>query len=91
MGNIRTGTEIVNYTIEFENNQKQPNFLDITITNNRNDSYDFKIFRKPAITNVQIKSKSNMAPNVSVWVFKGFLSRAYKIAQNVLQMKKCNL
>ena len=66
MGNIRTGTEIVNYTIEFENNQKQPNFLDITITNNRNDSYDFKIFRKPAITNVQIKSKSNMAPNVSV-------------------------
>ena len=66
MGNIRTGTEIVNYTIEFENNQKQPNFLDITITNNRNDSYDFKIFRKSAITNVQIKSKSNMAPNVSV-------------------------
>ena len=66
MGNIRTGTEIVNYTIEFENNQKQPDFLDITITNNRNDSYDFKIFRKPAITNVQIKSKSNMAPNVSV-------------------------
>ena len=66
MGNIRTGTEIVNYTTEFENNQKQPNFLDITITNNRNDSYDFKIFRKSAITNVQIKSKSNMAPNVSV-------------------------
>ena len=29
--------------------------------------------------NVQIKSNSNMAPNVSVSVFKGFLSRAYKI------------
>ena len=69
----------IQYTIEFENNQKQLNFLDITITNNGTDSYDFKIFRKPAITNVQIKSNSNMAPNVSVSVFKGFSSRAYKI------------
>ena len=42
-------------------------------------SYDFKIFIKPAITNVQIKSNSNMAPNVSVLVFKWFLSRDYKI------------
>ena len=31
------------------------------------------------MTNVQIKSNSSMAPNVSVSVFKGFLSRAYKI------------
>ena len=69
----------IQYTIEFENNQKQLNFLDITITNNRTNSYDFKILRKPAITNVQIKSNSNMALNVSVSVFKGFLSRAYKI------------
>ena len=69
----------IQYTIEFENNQKQLNFLDITITNNGTDSYDFKIFRKPAITNVQIKSNSNMAANVSVSNFTGFLSRAYKI------------
>ena len=69
----------IEYTIEFENNQKQLNFLDITITNTRTDSHDFKIFRKPAITNVQIKSNSNMAPIASVSVFKGFLSRAYKI------------
>ena len=53
--------------------------MDVTITNNGTDPYDFKIYRKPAITNVQIKSNSNMAPNVSVSVFKGFLSRAYKI------------
>ena len=66
-------------TIEFDNNQKQLNFSDITITNNRADSYDFKSFRKPAITNAQVKSNSNMAPNVFVSVFKGFLSRAYKI------------
>ena len=63
----------IQYAIEFENNQKQLNFLDITITNNGTDSYDFSIFRKPAITNVQIKSNSNMAPNVSVSVFKEFL------------------
>ena len=41
-------------------------------------SCDFKIFRKPAITKLQIKSNSNMAPNISVSIFKGFLSRAYK-------------
>ena len=70
-------------TIEFENNQKQLNFLDITITNNGTNSYDFKIFRKPAITNVQIKSNSNMAPSVSVSVFKAFLSRAYKICSEL--------
>ena len=45
----------------------------------KSDSYDFKIFRKPAITNVQIKSNSNMAANVSASAFKRFLFRAYKI------------
>ena len=45
----------IQYTIEFENNKKQLNFLDITITNNGTHSYDFKIFRKPAITNVQME------------------------------------
>ena len=69
----------IQYNIEFENNHKQINFLDITITNNGTNSYDFKIFRKPAITNVKIKSNSNMALNVSVSVLKEFLSRAYKI------------
>ena len=69
----------IQYTIEFENNRKQLNFLDITITNNGTNSHDFKIFRKPAITNIQINSNSNMAPNVSVSVFKGLLSRACKI------------
>ena len=50
----------IQYTIEFENNEKQLNFLDIFITNNGTDSYDFKIFRKPAIMNVQIKSNSSI-------------------------------
>ena len=77
--NLNRQDSFIQYTIKLENNQKQLNFLDITITNNGTNSYDFKIFRKPAIANVQIKSNSNMAPNVSVSVFKGFLSRAYRI------------
>ena len=36
----------IQYTIEFENENKQLSFLDITITNNSNNSYDFKISRK---------------------------------------------
>ena len=74
----------IQYTIEFENIQKQVNFLDITITKNETNSYDFKIFRKPAITNVQIKSNSNMAPNVSVSLFKGFYLELIKSAQNAI-------
>ena len=50
-----------------------------SITNNGTNSYDFNIFRKPAITKVQIKSNSNMVPNVSASVLKGFSSRVYKI------------
>ena len=54
-------------------------FLDVTITNTGNNSYDFKIFRKTSVTNVQIKPNSNIAPHVAMGVIKGFLSGAYKI------------
>ena len=53
---------LVQYTTEFKNENKQLNFLDITISNTGNNSYDFKIFRKTSITNVQIKPNSNIAP-----------------------------
>ena len=43
----------IQHTIELENENKQLNFLDITITNTGNNSYHFKIFRKTSITNVQ--------------------------------------
>ena len=66
-------------TIEFKNENKQLSFLDVTITNTGNNSYDFKIFRKTSITNVQIKPNSSIAPHIAMRVFKGFLSRAYKI------------
>ena len=41
-------------TIEFENENKQLSFFKASITNTSNKSYDFKIFRKTSITNVQI-------------------------------------
>ena len=69
----------IQYTIEFENENKQLNFLDITIINTGNNSYDFKIFRRTSITNVQIKPNSNIAPHIAMGVFKGFLSRTHKI------------
>ena len=70
---------LIQYTIEYENNEKELNFLDLTIKNNKSKKYEFKIYRKPAITNVQIKPNSDICPNITVGVFKGFLSRAYNI------------
>ena len=34
------------YNIEYENDKKELNFLDITIRNDLNHSYDFAVFRK---------------------------------------------
>ena len=54
-------------------------FLDILISNEGNGHYEFNIFRKDAITNVQIKPHSSINPNIVKSVFKGFLSRAKNI------------
>ena len=69
----------IQYTIEYENERKELNLLDVIIKNNSNQSYDFAVYRKPAITNVQIKPHSNICPNIAMGVFKGFLSRALHI------------
>ncbi|XP_065640445.1 uncharacterized protein LOC136073034 [Hydra vulgaris] len=69
----------IQYTSEIENERKELNFLDITIINTNNFHYDFKIHRKPAITNIQIKPNSNINPAITSGVFKGFISRASKI------------
>ncbi|XP_065667720.1 uncharacterized protein LOC136088011 [Hydra vulgaris] len=69
----------IKYTSEKENNKKELNFLDITVTNTNNSYYNFKIHRKSAITNIQIKPTSNVNPKIVMGVFKGFVSRAVKI------------
>ena len=69
----------IQHSIEYENENKELNFLDVTIKNNLNQSYDFTVYHKPIITNVQIKPHSNICPNIAMRVFKGFLSRALHI------------
>ena len=69
----------IQYTIEIEDANKMLNFLDVSIINNQNSTYEFKIYRKPAITNVQIKPNSCINPSIVNGVFKGFLSRASRI------------
>ena len=53
--------------------------MDVTIKNNSKSSYDFAVYRKPAITNVQIKQHCNIYPNIAMGVLKAFLSRALRI------------
>ena len=69
----------IQYTIECENDHKELNFLEVTLRNNLNHSYDFLVYRQPVITNVQIKPHSNFWPNIAMGVFKAFLSRALHI------------
>ena len=69
----------IQYTIEYENYNNELNFLDVTIRNNLNDSYDFAIYRKLALTNVQIKPRSNVCSRIAMGQFKQFLSRALHI------------
>ena len=42
----------IQYTKEYENENKSLNFLDINIPNNINNKYEFKVHHKKAITNI---------------------------------------
>jgi len=39
--------------------------------------YDFKVYKKDAIKNVQIKPNSNVDPKIRVGVLKAYLYRAH--------------
>ena len=74
----------IQYAIEYENDNKELKFLDVAIK--KNFSYNsipysipYAVYRKPAITNVEIKAYSNICPNIAVGVFKEFLSRTLHI------------
>ncbi|XP_065671747.1 uncharacterized protein LOC136089623 [Hydra vulgaris] len=69
----------IQYIVELKNDLKQLNFLDINITNTGSGAYEFQIHRKEAITNVQLKSNSNINPDIIIGVFKGILCLAKKI------------
>ena len=55
------------------------NFLDVIIINNGAEKYGFKIHRKNAITNVQIKPNLFVNSSLIKDILKGFLSRAKKL------------
>ena len=69
----------IKYTMEKEDQSRKLNFLDLTIINTGTGKYEFKIHRKNAITNVQIKPHSYVNPALIRGIFKGFVSRAKKL------------
>ena len=69
----------IQFTAEYEDDNKTLNFLDTTIINDGGGKYEFKIHRKNAITNVQLKPHSCHDDQVKYGVFKGFIHRAKSI------------
>ena len=69
----------IQYTMEVEDTNGILAFLDISIRNNKSGRYELSIYRKEAITNLQILPNSSVDPSTVVGVFKGFLTRAYRI------------
>ena len=69
----------VQYTMETEDSNKNLGYLDLNVCNDYSGSYDFSVFRKEAITNVQIKPNSCINPHISEGVFKGFVARAHRL------------
>ena len=69
----------IKYTIEKETDEKELQFLDIKVMNKGTEKYEFDVFRKNAITNVQVKPQSGHDPRILRGIFKGFLNRALAI------------
>ena len=69
----------IQFTAEYEDENKSLNFLDTTIVNEGKGKYEFKIHRKDAITNVQVKPTSCHDNKVKYGIFKGFIHRAKSI------------
>ncbi|XP_065672204.1 uncharacterized protein LOC136090028 [Hydra vulgaris] len=67
------------YTIEVENKNKILHFLDITAIYNTHRKYEFKVYRKDAITNIQIKPHSNHDPKILKAIFNEYIHKAYSI------------
>ena len=66
--------------MEKEDQSQKLNSLDVTIINTGAGKHEFKIHRKNAITNVQIKPHSYVNPALIRGIFKGFVSRAKKLS-----------
>ena len=69
----------IQFTAEYENEDKELSYLDLKIVNTNNGKYEFKIHRKDAITNIQIKPDSCHDDKIKEGVYKGYISRAKSI------------
>ena len=56
LGILNKQDECIDYTMEVENEKKELSYLEIMSKNPGTGKYEFDIYRKKAITNVQIKS-----------------------------------
>ena len=80
----------IQYTIEIENTNKALPFLDVNIRNDGSGRYEYSVYRKDAITNVQIKPHSSINPCIVEGVFKGFLVRAHRLCSPTLLKDEIN-
>ena len=80
--------ERVQYTMEIENAEKELNYLEIKTMNKGTGKYEFDVYRKAAITNVQVKPNSSHDPKILRGIFKGFLKRANTICSTNYREKE---
>ena len=76
--------------MEKEDQSRKLNFLDVTFINTGAWKNEFKIHRKNAITNVQIKPHSLVNPALIRDIFKGFVYRAKKLCSEKYLYGKLN-
>ena len=74
--------------MQYENDKKELNLFNVNHLNKLNHSYDFAVYRKPRITNVQIKPHCNICPSKTLGVLKGFLSRALNVCSEKYLVQK---
>ena len=76
----------IKYTMERESLEKKLQFMELSVINNLKGRYEFDVYRKKAITNVQVKKESGHDPTVLKGIFKGFVHRALTIcSKNYLE------
>ena len=84
LGILNAQDERVQFTAEYEKvyeeeEKSELDYLNVTTINNKKGKYDFKVFRKQAITNIQIKPESCHNNKIKKGVFKGYIITAKAI------------
>ena len=72
----------IQYTIDKGDGNKVLQFLEIKVINNGTGKYEFDVYKKDAITNVQVKPKSCHDPRMLQGIFKGCVHRAMIICSD---------